>query len=129
SAELIATPFDGRAERIDLFALEHWTARRVAIERRKEVTVVRRIEFAAERDVPAFVQCRNACADSLEHLKINRSADVGDGEVVVSGQPGNEGARQLDIVRVVRHGLFELLRTAEPKAALNCLRRYAVGRG
>ena len=77
SAELIATPFDGRSERIDLFALEHRTARRVAIERRKEVTVVRRIEFAAERDVPAFVQRRHASADALEHLKINRAANVG----------------------------------------------------
>src|SRR4029450_11135298 len=129
SAELITAPVDGSAEGIDLFALEHRTAPSVAIERREPVTVVGGIQFATERDVPAFVQRRNARADSLEHLKIKRAPDFGDCEVVVARQPGDEGAGQFDTIRSIRRDLLESFRTAEPEPASNCLRPYAVSRG
>src|SRR5690349_4153715 len=72
STQLIPAPLDRGAERLDLFALEHRPPGSVPIERCKTVAVVSRIEFTAESHLPAFLQCRNARADSLEHLEIHR---------------------------------------------------------
>src|SRR6185503_18877041 len=97
------------AEGIDLFAFEHRTARSTAFERNKAVAIVTRIELAAECGLPSFLQHRSRCADPLNDLKINRTPDFWNRQILLSGQPGDEGTRQFDKIRPVGRDLFEVV--------------------